>query len=804
VEPKHDALSDLVARARAGDVLAQAALPELTLSILRKYATKFLRTWGADPLLQPDDLASQTYRNLLQRYIAVTDERELAGFAVNEMKNLLRERHRERGKEIEGRRHLGHLDVALEQSIDDITLVHEALERLRDLNPRAVDIVELRFYGGFTTDETARVLGLSPSTVKSEWQSAKLWLRDVLGRREPETTGTDTKVQGSQEWRKRSALRDKPGPGTRMSVLISSTIDDLSPERAAARRAVGLADATLLSFEKSATAPPIEAVLNLVRRCDVFVGIYGRRYGSIVPGLSTSWTQLELDEARRSRKPILIYRKAVGEMEPMQEAFLSRAELLEDGRWRTSHFRDAAELETRMRNDLRLLSEPGRSASTSAGDYASYIRSLCSPVSFGGFAEAFTDSSLDSQSIYGSQWLSSSHPSGAQPAPTTAEDLLAVERRIFLSGSPGMGKTSLLRHLALQSLEDAAPGSKYVPVFYPLGLWRHQFSTGQSHESLEGEILRFIAAQSTSANAEFVRRAFRSERTLLLLDGLDEAGPVETQRTVAGKLDRFARTYPSASIVVTSRSSEDAGLPEFRSFKLLPWDDQQIAAFVRRLSHAITKALHLSADPELQAENFRSTISQHPALRELSRNPLFLTIFLLLHRQGYRLPQRRVEAYEAIVTTILRSREHVVQDRSGQGAADFLETVLSEIALQMALREERQMTRERLDELVRTTLRALIAESAHVGQFLEDALQAGLLLEIEPGIISFSHVVFQEYFAARAITRMDEEAAVRFCINHIQDVRFREIVRLALSWIDPRSKRRDIVPQVAESLVQAE
>jgi predicted NACHT family NTPase len=183
---------------------------------------------------------------------------------------------------------------------------------------------------------------------------------------------------------------------------------------------------------------------------------------------------------------------------------------------------------------------------------------------------------------------------------------------------------------------------------------------------------------------------------------------------------------------------------------------------------------------------------------------LFLTIFLLLHRQGYRLPQRRVEAYEAIVTTILRSREHVVQDRSGQGAADFLETVLSEIALQMALREERQMTRERLDELVRTTLRALIAESAHVGQFLEDALQAGLLLEIEPGIISFSHVVFQEYFAARAITRMDEEAAVRFCINHIQDVRFREIVRLALSWIDPRSKRRDIVPQVAESLVQAE
>jgi hypothetical protein len=51
---------------------------------------------------------------------------------------------------------------------------------------------------------------------------------------------------------------------------------------------------------------------------------------------------------------------------------------------------------------------------------------------------------------------------------------------------------------------------------------------------------------------------------------------------------------------------------------------------------------------------------------------------------------------------------------------------------------------------------------------------------------------------------MDEEAAVQFCIDRIQDLRFREVARLALSWIDPRSKRRGLVPQAAESLVQAE
>jgi predicted NACHT family NTPase len=277
---------------------------------------------------------------------------------------------------------------------------------------------------------------------------------------------------------------------------------------------------------------------------------------------------------------------------------------------------------------------------------------------------------------------------------------------------------------------------------------------------------------------------------------------METQREIAGELDRLARTHPSASIVVTSRSS-DATLHEFRSFKLLPWNDRQIAAFVKRFSKVLTRALRLSADPELQADNFLSAISEHAALRELAGNPLFLTVLLLLHRQGYRLPQRRVEAYDAIITTMLRSREPALQSRSGQVRADLLQAVLCEMALQMTLREERQISRERLDELVAAMLRPR-AEADAVEPFIAEAFHAGLLQEVGPAIVSFSHAVLQAYFAARAITRMDGESAVRFCIDHVQDARFQEVVRLALSWLDPRSERRDLVPQVAESLVRTE
>jgi RNA polymerase sigma-70 factor, ECF subfamily len=58
--------------------------------------------------------------------------------------------------------------------------IDESLERLTKLDPRQGRIVELRFFGGLTVEETARVLGISPKTVKREWSMAKAWLHGDL------------------------------------------------------------------------------------------------------------------------------------------------------------------------------------------------------------------------------------------------------------------------------------------------------------------------------------------------------------------------------------------------------------------------------------------------------------------------------------------------------------------------------------------------------------------------------------------------------------------------------------------------
>src|SRR5262245_56984213 len=62
----------------------------------------------------------------------------------------------------------------------DLLAVNEALTKLADLDKRAADVVELRFFGGLTTKETAEALGISPDTVERDWKFAKVWLLNRL------------------------------------------------------------------------------------------------------------------------------------------------------------------------------------------------------------------------------------------------------------------------------------------------------------------------------------------------------------------------------------------------------------------------------------------------------------------------------------------------------------------------------------------------------------------------------------------------------------------------------------------------
>jgi RNA polymerase sigma factor (TIGR02999 family) len=63
----------------------------------------------------------------------------------------------------------------------DMLMLHDALERLEQLDPRKGRIVELKYFGGLTTDEIGAVVGISSATVEREWKFARAWLYDAMG-----------------------------------------------------------------------------------------------------------------------------------------------------------------------------------------------------------------------------------------------------------------------------------------------------------------------------------------------------------------------------------------------------------------------------------------------------------------------------------------------------------------------------------------------------------------------------------------------------------------------------------------------
>ena len=171
--------------AGGGDDL-RAMLPAV-YDELRQLARSYLRHERPSHTLQPTALVHEAYLRLLgQRTVDWQNRAHLLAIAGRMMRRILMTYARDRSvvKRGGGATKLG-LDAALEvfdkQQVS-ATALHSSLRELEALDPRQGQIVEMRFFGGLTVEETAEVLGVSPATVKREWTSAKMWLeREMAG-----------------------------------------------------------------------------------------------------------------------------------------------------------------------------------------------------------------------------------------------------------------------------------------------------------------------------------------------------------------------------------------------------------------------------------------------------------------------------------------------------------------------------------------------------------------------------------------------------------------------------------------------
>jgi RNA polymerase sigma factor (TIGR02999 family) len=186
--PSQEQVTKLLAKCREGDDGATDELFAAVYEELRRRAHGQRKRWKGDPSLQTTALAHEAYLKLVGPEEQSWENRShFFAVAATAMRQILLNEARQKRAQKRGgdapvlsleelREELGR-DVALtEERAEVLVILEEALGRLEEERPRAARVVECRFFGGMTIEETAEALGVSGSTVSRDWKMAKTWL----------------------------------------------------------------------------------------------------------------------------------------------------------------------------------------------------------------------------------------------------------------------------------------------------------------------------------------------------------------------------------------------------------------------------------------------------------------------------------------------------------------------------------------------------------------------------------------------------------------------------------------------------
>lgn len=179
-------ITELLINWGKGDQAALEKLMPLVYNELRRLAGNYLRREPAGHTLQPTALVNEAYLKLIgQRNAKWQNRAHFFAISAKLMRRILVDHARQRqaakrGGSDQQRLSITSAETLMKQPEIDLLALNQALDELSQMDPQQGRIVELKFFGGLSIEETAEVLSISHATVERDWKMARAWLRRQL------------------------------------------------------------------------------------------------------------------------------------------------------------------------------------------------------------------------------------------------------------------------------------------------------------------------------------------------------------------------------------------------------------------------------------------------------------------------------------------------------------------------------------------------------------------------------------------------------------------------------------------------
>jgi predicted NACHT family NTPase len=332
---------------------------------------------------------------------------------------------------------------------------------------------------------------------------------------------------------------------------------------------------------------------------------------------------------------------------------------------------------------------------------------------------------------------------------------------LVVIGAPGSGKTSLLQNIAFTFAANKHNEHNihdYIPIFLFL---REHIDSILEKKPLHQIVQEYFCDDKKFTNlnppANWFQNKLKKGRCLVLLDGLDEIADVEKRREISEWVDLQVSEYGSCRFILTSRPQGylTASLGRARLLKVMPFNDAQVQRFIKNwyLAHEWMKVEREVDEVAEQramenAGDLINILRVTPTLKELTVNPLLLTMIAIVHVHHGALPGSRTELYRELCTALLEGWEKAKNKADGLKIEQKL-AVLRPLAAYMMKEKKTKILYKEMRPVISRPLSHVGVDSNAIESFLDELeLRSGLLMKTETEEWRFVHLSFQEYLAA--------------------------------------------------------